>query len=309
MTTNFLDTFSGSAVSPSQVAFASYSFASDLTLYWPDFSAGQTDIAARFMNMTATVNTSLNVIMPDATLVSVGYDVIIFNQGSYSFNVVDSQGGAIATITAGQTYYILLNDNATEAGGWQTVQFGVGTGSASAAALAGEGLLASAGLLETNIATDVQTIDYTITDLSRARLQVWEGGAGVITLPTAASVGNGFFFPFANNGAGSVTITPSGGEEIDGATTSVFTQTQSAYIVSSGTAWHTIGKGLQNNFSVTLLNLNVAGSSDVVETSAQAQNVIQQFTGALTGNINVIVPNTVQLYYIYNNNNCSVNIR
>ncbi len=300
MTTNFLDTFGASAVSPSEVAFASYTFGTNLQLYWPQFSAGQTNVAARFMNMTASAG-SLNVSMPDATLVSVGYDVIIFNAGSNTFNVIDYDGGAIATIATGQTYYVILNDNTTQAGGWQTVQFGVGTGSASAAALAGFGLLAIAGLLNVNFTTTDVSADYTINSGNRATLQVWTGGAGTVTLPSAASVGDGFFFPFANNGSGSVTITPTGGDTIDGESTSVFAQTQSGFIISSGTSWSTVGKGLQSNLAVTLLNLNVAGSSDVTETSAQAENIIQQFTGALTGNINVIVPNTVQLYYIYNN--------
>lgn len=300
MPTNFLDSFSGSSVSPSQVAFASYSFSSNLTLFWPDFANGQTDIAARFMNMTATAG-SLNVSMPDATLVSVGYDVIIFNAGSYTFDVVDSQGGAIATIATGQTYYILLNDNTTQAGGWQTVQFGVGTGSASAAALAGAGLLATAGLLAVNFNATTVSNSYSITTAQRAILQAWTGGVGTITLPTATSVGDGFFFPLANNGSGAVTVTATGGNLIDGSATSVFSQTQSGFVISSGTGWYTVGKGQQNTFAVSLLNLNVAGNSDITETSAQAENIIQQYTGVLTGDINVIVPNTVQLYYIYNN--------
>lgn len=298
--TSFLQTFSGSPVSPSEVAYASYSFSTNLTLYWPQFSYGQTDIAARFMNLTATVG-SLNVFMPDATLVSVGYDVMIFNAGAQTFNVVSSTGAAIATIAAGQTYYILLNDNTTASGTWQTVQFGVGTGSASAAALAGAGLIATAGLLNVNLDAAIVSNNYSITTADRAILQVWTGGAGVITLPTAASVGDGFFFALANNGSGDVTVTPSGGNQIDTESTSVFSQTQSGFIISTGTSWYTVGKGLRTNFAVTLLNLNVAGSSDITETSAQAQNIIQQFTGLLTGNINVIMPNTVQLYYIFNN--------
>lgn len=297
---SFLNTFGGSAVSPADVAYAAYTFDSDLVLYWPQFSAGQTNIAARFMNLTATI-VSLNVSMPDATLTSTGQDVIIFNAGSDTFNVVDFDGGAIATITTGQTYYLMLNDNTTQAGGWQTVQFGIGTGSASAAALAGAGLLATAGLLNVNLNATTILGNTSLTSMARAILQVWIGGAGTITLPSAGTVGDGFFFPFANDGSGSVTLATVGGQQIDGASTSVFSQTQSAFIVSSGTAWYTVGKGTQTNFAVTILNLNVAGSSDVTETSAQAQNVIQQFTGLLTGNINVIVPATVQLYYVFNN--------
>lgn len=297
--TSFTNVFGGSAVSPADVAFASYSFGSNLQLFWPQFSNGQPNVAARFMNLTATAP-SLNVIMPDATLASVGFDAIIFNQGAQNFNVVTLNGDAIATIAPGQTYYLLLNDNTTQDGTWQTVQFGVGTGSADAAALAGSGLIASAGLLNVNLAGNIVSNSFTVTAAGNALLYVWTGGSGIVTLPTAASVGNGFFFALANNGTGSATVTASGGNTIDGASTSVFAQAQSGFVMSDGTNWVTVGKGSSSSFAITLLNLNVAGSSNVTETSAQAQNIIQQFTGALTGNINVIVPATVQLYFVEN---------
>lgn len=296
----FTNTFGGSAVSPADVAFAEYTFGTDLTLYWPAFAANNPDVAARFMRLTATT-TSLNVSLAEADLVSNGQDVIIFNAGTDTFNVVDFDGGAIATITSGQAYYIILRDNSTTAGIWQTIQFGVGTGSASAAALAGAGLLAAAGLLNVNFDSTLVSTSYDLTVAQRAILQVWMGGSGTITLPTASAVGDGFFFPLANNGSGNITVTTSGSDLIDGATTSVFAQTQSGFVISSGTGWNTVGKGLQNNFAVTLLNLNVAGSADIIETSAQAQNILQQYTGILTGSISVIVPNTVQIYYVFNN--------
>lgn len=300
MSSVFTSTFGGSAVSPADVAFAEYSFGANLTLFWPAFAAGNPDVAARFMRLTATA-TSLNVSLAEADLVSNGQDVIIFNAGSNTFNVVDFNGGAIATIATGQAYYIILRDNSTTAGVWQTIQFGVGTGSASAAALAGAGLLAAAGLLNVNFDSTLVSTSYNLTVAQRAILQVWTGGSGTITLPAASSVGDGFFFSLANNGSGNVTVATTGGDLIDDAATSVFAQTQSGFIISSGSGWNTVGKGLQNNFAVTLLNLNVAGGSDIIETSAQAQNILQQYTGILTGNINVIVPNTVQIYYVFNN--------
>lgn len=48
------------------------------------------------------------------------------------------------------------------------------------------------------------------------------------------------------------------------------------------------------------LSLSVAGSTDVMLTDAQAQNVRHTYTGALTGNISVIVPNTGRFYIITN---------
>ena len=46
--------------------------------------------------------------------------------------------------------------------------------------------------------------------------------------------------------------------------------------------------------------VNVAGSSDVTATSAQAQNLVQSLTGVLTGNISYLLPN-VGSFYIINN--------
>lgn len=298
---SFTEIFGGSPVSPAEVAFASYEFSADLTLVWPQFSNGNPNVAARFMQVRADVD-GLNIFMPDATLASVGYDTIIFNNGGDTINIEQyiSDPGSIVSIFSGEAYYIILVDNSTQGGTWQVVQFGTGTSSADASALAGAGLLALAGQLAVNLDVVMVSTSFSLTAVSRDVLQVWTGGSGTITLPSSSAIGNGFLFPIANNGSGSVTIAPVGGDLIDGASSSVFTQTQSGFIVSTGSGWVTIGKGIQNTFAVTLLNLSVAGSADVTETSAQAQNIIQQYTGALTGNINVIVPNTVQIYFIYN---------
>ncbi len=49
------------------------------------------------------------------------------------------------------------------------------------------------------------------------------------------------------------------------------------------------------------LSLSVAGSSNVTLTAAQARNAILNFTGILTGNINVIVPDGPQRWTVSNN--------
>lgn len=49
------------------------------------------------------------------------------------------------------------------------------------------------------------------------------------------------------------------------------------------------------------LSLSVAGNTDVTLTAAQARNHILNFTGALTGNINVIVPDGPQTWAVTNN--------
>src|SRR5262245_24238381 len=46
--------------------------------------------------------------------------------------------------------------------------------------------------------------------------------------------------------------------------------------------------------------LSVAGSADVTLSTAQARPLIQEYSGVLTGNINVIVPALPALYVVYN---------
>lgn len=48
------------------------------------------------------------------------------------------------------------------------------------------------------------------------------------------------------------------------------------------------------------LSKSVAGSSDVTLTTTEARNGILEFTGTLTGNINVIVPTKTRRYIVYN---------
>jgi hypothetical protein len=295
----FTSVFGGSPVNPSDVSYAAYSFGANLALSWPQFPSAQTSTAARFMSLTATT-TGLDVSLPDATLQSVGFDTIISNPGSNTFTVTDYDGDTVASIAAGQSWYILEDANSTQAGGWFIVQFGSGTSQAQASQLAGYGLLALSSTLNLNPTSNIVSTNTSLTTSSRAQLYVWAGGAGQFSLPSAASAGNGFFVAVANNGSGTLTVVPNGSDQIDGASSSSFQPTQSAFILDSGSSWTTVGKGIQNNFAVTLLNLNVAGSSNVTETSAQAQNIIQQFTGALTGNIQIILPSTVQLYFMSN---------
>lgn len=49
------------------------------------------------------------------------------------------------------------------------------------------------------------------------------------------------------------------------------------------------------------LNKSVAGSADVTLTTAEARNAWHEYNGALTGNINVIVPTKNKLYHVFNN--------
>lgn len=56
-----------------------------------------------------------------------------------------------------------------------------------------------------------------------------------------------------------------------------------------------------NTLVAGYLSKSVAGASDVTLSDAEARNAIHEYTGALTGNISVIVPHDTKQYLIYNN--------
>lgn len=296
---SFTQTFGGGAVSPTSPSYQQLSLAANTQFYWSAFSGNNPNVVARFMNVTPAL-AGLNMNMPDATLASVGYDTIIYNPGSVPFNVVSLNGNAIAVIQPGTAWYISLISNASQDGQWLTIQFGTGNSAPQAASLAGAGIAAVASQLNLDLLSTPVNTDFGVTLGNLSNVFVWSGGAGVGDLPLSASVGNGFFCMVSNEGTGNLTMTCAGADQIDGADTSVFAPSQSAFLLSTGTGWVTVGKGIQTNYVFSLNLLNVAGDSNVTLTSVQASSVIQEYTGLLTGNIQVIVPNTVQLYIVNN---------
>lgn len=79
----------------------------------------------------------------------------------------------------------------------------------------------------------------TVTAADRGRVLVLTG-AGTLTLPSAASVGSGFAFHVVTNNV-KVTLTPTGGDLIDGASTVALDWLQAVLLVSTGSQWRCIG--------------------------------------------------------------------
>ena len=74
-----------------------------------------------------------------------------------------------------------------------------------------------------------------------------------LSLLGAATAGDGFYFSVRNQSSGDVTLDPDGSELINGSSTVVLSPNQSCIVVTNGTAWFTIGLGVQadsdNTFS------------------------------------------------------------
>ena len=298
--TTYVNPFTGQTISPSSISYEAITISSNTTLQWPINGNTNTAISS-ILDVTAS-GTGLAILLPPATQVSTGQSVLVRNVGANAFNVFNNAGGSIVTVLSGVAQFIWLTDNTSVAGIWSAVTFGASTSTANASQLAGYGLIASGLTLnENNPVTFVNSAPFTVNSTYQASFLVWNTGAGVINLPSSASVGNGWSCMIANDGTGIVTISPSGTDTINGNSNQQLQLTESLVLVSNGASgWNTYGYGRSNTFAYTQLALTVTGGS-LTLTSPQAANTIQTYSGTLTSNQIVYLPSTVQLYSITNN--------
>lgn len=296
----FTNTFGGTNIYPADVSYRAVSLTANVVLAWPTEMATSTDVVASIMDVTPSAG-SLTITMPPANQVSVGQTALIFNAGSYAFVVLDNDGNTIQSIAPGIAWQLYLTDNTTNQGTWRQVQYGAGTSSPSAAALAGYGLKAIATTLNQSMPVTLLSTSYTMGTSDRARALVWNGGAGTFTLPSAGTVGNDWFINVRNAGTGGLTIATTGGELLNGSTSLLFNPSDSATLMTDGTAWYTIGYGQNAIFAFDFVSIDLTGQTSPYTLSGSNLNrVSYQFSGVLTANMQIIVPNTVQQYWVRN---------
>lgn len=296
---SYVSPFTGDVIQPTDVSFRAVTLAADVQLEWPINGTATDDYVARIMQVTAST-AGLSMWMPPANQTSVGNDILIRNVGANSFTVKDYAGtNTIITIAAGEAKYIYITTNPNEQGTWGIISFGVGSSTADSATLAGYGLLAITTTLNQSHPVSTFSSNYTAIASDRAQMYAWTGGAGTLTLTAASTLGNNWFMFLRNAGTGTLTVAGSGGNTINGSATIAFQPDDSAIIVCTGTTFYTVGLGKSTQFAFTQLTKAVTSGTYTL-TAAEASNVIQKYTGTLTGNVTIIVPATVQVYYIVN---------
>lgn len=294
----FNSPFTGNVIQPTDVSYRDITLSATLQLAWPINGNTTDDAAARIMEVTAT--NSAQLWMPPANQASVGQDALIRNIGVNDFTVYTFDGNdTIVTIAAGEAQYIYITDNADEYGTWGIIAYGIGSSGADAATLAGYGLLAIGQTLNQSQPVTTFSSNYTALTSDRSNTLVWTGGAGTLTLSGTSTLGNSWFIFLRNNGTGSLTVAGSGGDTINGSASLVFQPTDSAIIVCSGSTFYTVGLGKSTQFAFTQLTKAVTNGTYTL-TAAEAANVIQKYTGTLTANVTIVVPPTVQVYYVQN---------
>ncbi len=297
--TTYTNTFGGTTIYPSDVSYRYVSLTIDQVLDWPLEAAPTTNVVASIMDINATAS-SLVITMPDATEAGTGQTVLFNNVGANTFSVKTSTGTLICAPQSGTTFQIYLTDNSTVAGTWRSFQYGASASATNAAALAGLGIKAIATTLNQSMPVSTFNSNYTTGSSDRAKVLVWNGGAGTLSLDSAPTVGSDWFVNVRNSGSGDLTIDPNSSELINGAATLILAPGDSCIVVTNGVQFFTIGFGQSSVYAFTVLSIDVSGSGNYTLSIAELNKTAYIFTGTLTGNRDIVVPNTVQQYWVSN---------
>jgi len=165
--------------------------------------------------------------------------------------------------------------------------------------LAGLGLVAISTTLNQSHPASSFANGYTFVANDRAQTKIWASGSGTVNLPDAATIGNNWFFLLKNNGTGTLVLDCAGANTIDGNATKNFAPDESAFVISTGTEYVTIGYGQSSTFVFTALVKPVTAGTYLI-TPSEASNTIQEYVGILSGNVIAQYPPAVNLYIISN---------
>lgn len=299
---SYTSVFGGTPIGPAQVSYASYALTgatSPLQLQWPLEGSGGPPVAS-IIDVSGN-SASLALRMPDATQVSVGETVLFNNTGSFEVVVQSATGVTLVSIAPGSAWQIYLTNNTTVSGTWRTFQYGASVSTANAAALAGAGIKAISTSLNQSVPIiSFSSSSYTTGVNDRASLLLYSGGAGSLIPDSAATLGADWFIMVRNSGSGVLTIDPTGPQTINGLATLSLQPGDSCFVICDGAAFYTVGFGQSATFAFDYTAINVSGGGPFVLTGGQLNRIAYRFTGALVANREIIVPTTVQQYWVTN---------
>ena len=297
--TIYTDTFGGANIYPSEVDYSALALTSNVTLSWPEETSTNVDLATKIMDVTPDAAGRV-LTLPSALKTGTGQTILFNNRGAHTFTVNNAAAVQVVTIAPGELWQVYLTSNSTAAGGWIALRYGASTSTVNASSMAGTGIVAVGTVLSQSVPITTFNSNYSAGVNDRARMFVWSGASGTLTLPDAASVGNNWFCYLRNSGSGAITADPAGTVLIDGATTLAFQPGESAIIATDGAAYYTIGFGQSATFAFDYTSIDVAGAGSYTLTGTKLNRIAYSFTGTLTGNREVIVPTTVQQYWVSN---------
>lgn len=306
--TQYTDAFGGANIYPSELSYSAISLTSSLQLNWPAEASATADFVTKIMDVDSD-STSWSLILPNATEASLGETVLINNVGGSTFDVKDYGGTLIVSPATGTVWQLYLTDNGTTAGTWRALQYGAATASANAAALAGTGIVAVGSVLSQGMPITAFNNTYTAGSGDRARMFVWTGASGTLTLSAAASMGDNWFIAVRNSGTGTLTVDTADSSLVDGAASKTYQPGESSLVASDGTNYYTVGYGQSSTYAFDYTSIDVAGGGNYTLAGSELNRTAYSFTGLLTADRNVIVPSTIQQYWVSNDTTGAFTLR
>jgi hypothetical protein len=297
--TIYQDVFGGANIYPSEISYSAIALTVDVILSWPEETSTNDNLATKIIDVTAAT-AGLSIYLPAANKTGVGNTILFNNQGSNTFTVRNSVGTQVITVPAGTLWQVYLSDNTTAAGVWRSLQYGATTSIANASALAGTGIVAVGTLLSQSVPITTFNTNYTAGIADRAKMFNWTGAGGTFTLPDPTVVGNNWFTYLRNSGTGAIAADPPGIITINGSLSLSFQPGESAIIASDGANFFTIGLGQSAIFAFDYTVINIPGSGTYTLSGSELNRISYRFTGTLTGNRTVVIPATVQQYWVDN---------
>ena len=295
----YTDVFGGANIFPSEISYSALTLTADVTLSWPEETSTSVNLATRIMNISAA-DAGRSIYLPDASKTGTGQTILFNNVGAQTITVRNDGGTQVVTIAAGTLWQVYLTNNSTANGTWSILQYGATTSLANASALAGTGIVAVGALLSQSVPVTGFNSNYTATTADRAKMFNWTGAGGTLTLPQPTIVGNNWFMYLRNSGSGAILADAPGITLIDGAADLSFQPGESAIIASDGTGFYTIGFGQSATFAFDYTVIDVPGTGNYTLVGSELNRVAYRFTGVLTGDRDIIVPATVQQYWVDN---------
>ncbi len=295
----YTDVFGGANIYPSEISYSSLALTVNVTLSWPEETSTNTNLATRIMDISAA-SAGLSIYLPDADKTGTGNTILFNNTGAETITIRNAGGTQVVTVAAGTLWQVYLTNNTTANGTWQSLQYGATTSTVNASSLAGTGIVAVGTLLSQSVPITTFNSSYTAGASDRAKMFVWTGAGGTFTLPSAPAVGDNWFVYLRNSGSGAIDADPTGAPTIDGLSSLSFQPGESAIIATDGANFYTIGFGQSAVFAFDYTVIDVAGSGNYVLAGSELNRIAYKFTGVLTGNRNIIVPATVQQYWVNN---------
>ena len=297
--TTYTSVFGGANIYPSEISYSATTLTTDITLSWPEETSANDNLATRIIDASPSTAGRI-VTLPDANKAGTGETILFNNLGAQTFIVNNASGVQVVSIAPGTLWQVYLSNNTTVGGTWRALQYGAAVSQANAASLAGTGIVAVSTLLSQSVPITSFNSNYTSGASDRAKMFNWTGAGGTVTLPDPVTVSNNWFIYLRNSGSGAISADAPGTSLIDGNSFLSFQPGESAIIASDGINFYTIGFGQSATFAFDYTVINVPGTGNYTLTGTELNRIAYRFTGILTGNRVIIVPATVQQYWVDN---------